>query len=352
MYEGLVKMKDKVLTFGEIMLRLSPPDFQRFLQASSFNAIYGGAEANVAVSLANFGLNVEYLTRLPENQLGEACISYLRRYGVNVEKILRGGKRLGIYFFEKGASLRSGNVIYDRMDSSISTATQAMFNWDEIFDGISWFHWTGVTPALSLNLASICLNAVEKAKEKNITISCDLNYRNKLWNYGKNPTEIMPPLIKNCDLLMGNQFNIQKMLGIRGTQQKAALKEDNADQYENILKEVMKNYPNLSMVAFTLRNTISSSHNTLSGVLYNGSKIYSTMKYNIDYIVDRIGGGDAFNAGLIYGLITYKDDLQKALEFAVAAAALKYSIYGDANLSSIDEVLKLKKGNASGIISR
>lgn len=345
-------MTNKVLTFGEILLRLSPPNYQRFTQASSFEAIYGGAEANVAVSLANFGIETDFLTRIPNNALGNACINYLRQFGVNTDKILRGGDRLGKYFFEKGASIRSGKVIYDRAHSAISTSTNEMYNWDLIFKDISWFHWTGITPALSESLANVCLNAIKVAKERNITISCDLNYRNKLWNYGKTPIEVMPELIKNCNILIGSEFNIRKMLDIALSDEQLTSDRNQTERNQKIMKKVMKKYPNLEFVGFTMRDSISSSHNTLSGLLYDRNETYSSPTYDIDFIVDRVGGGDAFNAGLLYGLLKFKDDLQKVLDFAVAAAALKHSIEGDFNLVSKSEVEKLMKGHSSGLISR
>jgi 2-dehydro-3-deoxygluconokinase len=227
-----------------------------------------------------------------------------------------------------------------------------MYNWDLIFKDISWFHWTGITPALSENLANICLNAVKVAKERNITISCDLNYRNKLWNYGKTPIEVMPKLIKNCNILIGSEFNIRKMLDIALSDEQIPSDRIQTERNQKIMKKVMKTYPNLEFVGFTMRNLISSSHNTFSGLLYDGNEIYSSPKYDIDFIVDRVGAGDAFNAGLIYGLLKFKDDLQKVLDFAVAAAALKHSIEGDFNLVSKSEVEKLMKGHSSGLISR
>lgn len=342
----------KILTFGEIMLRLSPPRFQRFIQARSFDVIYGGTEANVAVSLANFGMDVEYLTRLPENELGDACLNYLRQFGVKVGKILRAGDRLGKYFYEKGSSIRSGKVIYDRKNSAISTATNKMFDWDSIFEGVSWFHWTGITPGLSQNLANICLEGLQKAKEMEITVSCDLNFRNKLWNYGKTPTEVMPELIEKCDILIGSEFNIKKMLGISISDNKLSAKTNQLERNKIIMEELIKKYPNITKVAFTMRNSLTASHNTLSGLLYNGKEIYSSPTFDIDFIVDRVGAGDAFDAGLIYGLIHDNEDLQRVVDFATAAAALKHTIVGDFNLVSKQEVEKVMEGQSLGIISR
>lgn len=345
-------MINKILTFGEIMLRLSPPGFQRFTQARSFDVIYGGTEANVAVSLAKFGMDVEYLTRLPENELGDACLNYLRQFGIKVDHVLRGGERLGKYFYEKGASVRSGKIIYDRSNSAISTTTNEMFDWDSILEGVSWFHWTGITPGLSENLANVCLEGLKKTKEKDITVSCDLNFRNKLWNYGKTPKEIMPELIEKCDVLIGSEFNIKKMLGISLSDGKLSTEANQVEKNRKIMEKLIKKYPNIAKVAFTIRNSLTASHNTLTGLLYDGREIYSSPTYDIDFIVDRVGAGDAFDAGLIYELIHDNEGLQRVVNFATAAAALKHTIAGDFNLVSKQEVEKVMEGQSLGIISR
>ena len=345
-------MNSRVLTFGETMLRLSPPNFKRFTQARNFDVIYGGGEANVAVSLANFGIPVDYLTKLPENDIGEACIQFLRQFGVNTNKIIRGGNRMGIYFLEMGTSVRPSKVIYDRAHSAISEARVSDFNWDSIFDGVNWFHWTGITPAISQNLANICLEAVKVAKQKGITISCDLNYRSKLWKYGKDPSEIMPELVKYCDIAIGNEEDADKVLGIRAPDTDVTSGKIDAEKYQFVVKEMINKYPNLDKVAITLRGSISASHNTWSAILYDGNNLYFGPSYDIIPIVDRVGGGDSFMAGLIYGLLTYKDNLQSALNFAVAASCLKHTIVGDFNLVSIEEVLKLMEGDTSGRVSR
>ncbi len=334
------------------MLRLSPPNFKRITQALSFDAIYGGGEANVAVSLANFDIPVDYVTRLPQNEVGEACIQYLRQFGVNTKKIIRGGNRLGIYFLEIGASVRPSKVIYDRANSSIATAKADLFDWDKIFEGITWFHWTGITPAISQNLADICLEAVKAAKQKGITISCDLNYRSKLWKYGKEPSEIMPELVKYCDIAIGNEEDADKVLGIRAPDTDITSGTIDAEKYQTVVEEILNQYPNLEKVAITLRGSISASHNTWSAILYDGKNMYFGPKYDIIPIIDRVGGGDSFMAGLIYGLLTYKDNLQSALNFAVAASCLKHTIVGDFNLVSKEEVLKLMEGDTSGRVSR
>ncbi|MFX0072419.1 MAG: PfkB family carbohydrate kinase [Candidatus Hermodarchaeota archaeon] len=345
-------MNARVLTFGEIMLRLSPPNLKRFVQASNFEVIYGGGEANVATSLANFGIPVEYVTRLPQHEIGEACIQYIRQFGVNTSKIVRGGDRLGIYFLEIGASSRGSKVIYDRANSAIATATLEMFNWDEIFQDITWFHWTGITPAISQNLADICLESVKIAKKKGITVSCDLNYRSKLWKYGKKPSEIMPELVKHCDVAIGNEEDADKVLGIKAPDTDVTSGKLDATKYRFVVEEMKKLFPNLNYIAITLRGSISASHNTWSGVLYDGDEMYIGPQYDITHIVDRVGGGDSFMAGLIYGLITNKSDPFYALRFALAASCLKHTIIGDFNLVSKEEVLKLMEGDASGRVSR
>lgn len=344
-------MNGRVLTFGEIMLRLSPPGFKRFTQARSFDVMFGGAESNVAVSLTNFRIPVDYITRLPQNDIGNACIQYLRQFGVNTSKIVRGGDRIGIYFLEIGASARSSKVIYDRANSAIATAEIGMFNWDKLFKGVDWFHWTGITPAISQNLADICLEAVKFAKNKGITISCDMNYRSKLWKYGKKPSEVMPELIKYCDIAIGNEEDAEKVLGIKAPDTDITSGKIDAKKYKYVVKEIMSIFPNLKYVAITLRGSISASHNTWSGVLYDGKEMYIGPQYDITHIVDRVGGGDSFMAGLIYGLITNKDPYF-ALRFALAASCLKHTIFGDFNLVTLDEVNKLMEGDSSGRVSR
>jgi 2-dehydro-3-deoxygluconokinase len=345
-------VKAKVVTFGEIMLRLSPPGFKRFTQARSFDTIYGGGEANVAVSLANFGIPVDYVTRLPENELGDGCIQFLRQYGVGTDKILRGGDRLGIYFLEIGATQRPSKVIYDRANSAIATAQLGMFDWDKIFDGAEWFHWTGINPAITQNLADICLEATKTAKSKGLIVSCDLNYRSKLWNYGKQPSEVMSELVKHSDIAIGNEEDAEKVFGIKPPETDVTSGKLDAQKYNHVCEELMKKFPNLKYVAITLRGSISASHNTWSGVLYDGSTLYVGPQYDIAPIIDRVGGGDSFVAGLIYGYLSFKDSPQKWLNFAIAASCLKHTIIGDFNLVSVDEVLKLMGGDTSGRVSR
>lgn len=345
-------MNARVLTFGEIMLRLSPPNFQRISQARNFDVVYGGAEANVAVSLANFGIPVDYVTRLPNNEIGRTCIQYLKQFGVNTHKIIRGGERLGIYFLEVGSSVRPSKVIYDRAFSSFSTAKLIDFDWEMIFSDANWFHFTGITPAISQNLADICLEVVKIAKNKKLIISCDLNYRSNLWKYGKNPIDIMTELVSYCNVVIGNEEDTDKMLGIRAPDIDVASGVLDPEKYRFVVKEMFKQYPNLEKIAITLRGSISASHNTWSAILYDGKELFIGPQYDIIPIVDRVGGGDSFAAGLIYGLLIYKDDLQKALNFAIAASCLKHTIMGDFNLISVEEVLKLMSGDISGRVSR
>jgi 2-dehydro-3-deoxygluconokinase len=345
-------MSKKVVTFGEIMMRLSPPGFLRFGQVRSFDVIYGGGEANVAVSLANFGVPVDYITRLPDNDLGEACIQFLRQYGVGVDKIVRGGDRLGIYFLEMGAVQRGSKVIYDRAHSAIATIERGMIDWKKVFADADWFHWTGITPAISVGTAEVCLEAVQVAKEMGLTISCDLNYRKKLWKWGKKPGEVMPELVSYCDIAVGNEEDADKVFGIKAPEVNVIAGKVEAEKYLYVCEELARRFPNLKTIGTTLRGSISASHNTWSGVLWDRGEFYIAPTYDITHIVDRVGGGDSFVGGLIYGLITYEGDRRKALEFAVAASCLKHSIFGDFNMVTVAEVEKLMGGNVSGRVSR
>lgn len=342
----------KVVTFGEIMLRLTPPGFRRFSQAHSFEVVYGGGESNVAVSLANFGIPVEFVTRLPENDIGDCAAMEMRKMGVGTNFIARGGERLGIYFLEMGAVSRASKVIYDRSHSSIATIERGMIDWDKVFEDASWFHWTGITPAISATTADVCLEAIQAARKRGITVSCDLNYRKNLWKYGKKPGEVMPQLVEGCDIILGNEEDAEKHFGIHPNGVDIT-KGDTMDAaaYESVCRQLMERFSNTKKVIITLRGSISASHNTWSGVLYNGDELLESTGYDITHIVDRVGGGDSFMGGLIYGLLHYKDDRQ-ALEFAVAASCLKHTIYGDANLATVDEVEKLMRGDASGRVSR
>ena len=340
------------VTFGEIMMRLSPPGFLRFSQARSFDVIYGGGEANVAVSLANYGLPVEFVTRLPNNDLGEACLAYLRQYGVGTRFIPRGGSRLGIYFMEFGAAQRGSKVVYDRADSAIATVAKGMIDWKAVFAGAGWFHWTGITPAISAGAAEALAEGLEVARSMGITVSCDLNYRKNLWKWGKKAGEVMPDLVKLSDIAIGNEEDAEKVFGIKAEKSDVLAGKVDASDYQQVAVGLQQRFPNLKTVAITLRGSLSASHNTWSGMLQHEGKFYAAPTYDIAHIVDRVGGGDSFCGGLIYGLATHPDDPQYALDFAVAGSCLKHSIYGDFNIVSVDEVEKLMGGDASGRVSR
>ena len=334
------------------MLRLAPPGHLRFSQTGSFQAIYGGGESNVAVSLANFGIPVQFVTRIPDNDIGKCALMEMRKRNVGTDHVVYGGERLGIYFLETGAVSRGSKVVYDRAYSSMATIEKGMIDWKEVFKGAQWFHWTGITPAISQGAADVCLEAIRTANEMGLTVSTDLNYRKNLWNYGKDCSEVMPELVEGCDLILGNEEDAEKHFGIhpenvdvtKGGSMEAAA-------YESVCKELIKRFPRAKKVIITLRGSISASHNSWSGVLYNGKELLEAPTYQITHIVDRVGGGDSFMGGLIFGLLEYQDD-QKALNYAVAASCLKHTIYGDANLATREEVEKLMAGDASGRVSR
>jgi 2-dehydro-3-deoxygluconokinase len=342
----------KVITFGEILLRLSTPGFLRFRQVRSFDAIFGGGESNVSVSLAQYGIPTDFVTRLPENDLGDACIAYLKGFDVGTDKIVRGGNRLGIYFLENGAAQRGSKVIYDRDGSSIATIQKGMINWGRVFEDADWFHWTGITPSISEGLCGVCLEGIIKAKEKGLTISCDLNYRNKLWKWGKKASEVMPELVKLCDIAIGNEEDAEKVFGIKAPDTDVVAGRVKAENYQFVAEQMKNKFPNLKLIAITLRGSINANHNIWSGVAFDGSKLYVGPTFDITDIVDRVGGGDAFCGGLIYGLRSYDSDLQKVLDFAVSASCLKHSIFGDFNMVTIEEVEKLMSGETSGRVSR
>ncbi|MBN1416602.1 MAG: sugar kinase [Bacteroidales bacterium] len=341
-----------VVTFGEIMLRLSTPGFERFVQASRFDINFGGGEANVAVSLANYGIPVEYITRLPKNDIGMAAAMMLRKYGVGTRYIVWGGERMGIYFLEAGAVSRASKVIYDRAHASISTIEPGMIDWDKVFESCHWFHWTGITPAISEDTAHVCLEAIRTANRKGITVSTDLNYRKNLWKYGKKASEVMPELVAGCEIILGNEEDAEKVFGIKPEGVDITAGHVEAEAYESVCRQLMKKFPKAKKVIITLRGSINANHNTWSGVLFDGKTLFQAPQYDITHIVDRVGGGDSFMGGLIYGMLTYKDDDQKALNFAVAASCLKHTIPGDFNLVTLDEVEKLMQGDASGRVSR
>ena len=336
------------------MLRLSTPGYLRFGQARQFDATFGGGEANVAVSLANYGIDASFVTRLPENDIAKACIKDLRSYGVGVDDIIYGGDRVGIYFLETGAVARPSKVVYDRAGSSIATIQPGMIDWDKVFEGADWVHWTGITPALSQGAADVCLEAVKAANRLGVTVSCDLNYRKNLWKYGKKASELMPALVEGCDIILGNEEDADKVFGIRPEGFDVTSTGGTIDQrrFQSVGEQLMKRFPRARKVIITLRGSINANHNTWGGVLWDGKTLYQSRRYDITHIVDRVGGGDSFMGGLIYGLLTFAPDDQKALDFAVAASCLKHTIFGDFNQVTVDEVEKLMGGDASGRVSR
>ena len=344
----------KVVTFGEIMLRLAPPGFLRFSQTNSLEVVYGGGESNVAVSLANYGVPVEFVTRLPNNDIGHCAHMEMRKRGVGTTHVNWGGDRLGIYFLETGAVSRGSKVVYDRAHSAMSEITAGMIDWDVVFDGVEWFHWTGITPAISHGAADACLEAVKAASAKGITISTDLNYRKKLWNYGGDRESIMTELTSYCDIILGNEEDAEMHFGIKpeGLDITTQGHEVKAEAFLSVCKQMMSKFPRAKKVITTLRGSISASHNTWAGVMYDGNTMFESPQYQITDIVDRVGGGDSFMGGLIYGLLKYPENDQNALNFAVAASCLKHTIKGDANLVTLDEVEKLMSGDASGRVAR
>jgi len=345
-------MNRKIITFGEIMLRLATPEHQRFSQATSFCASFGGGEANVAVSLAKFGLDAEFVTRLPNNDLGDSVIMELKKHDVVTRYIIRGGERLGIYFLETGAVSRPGKVIYDRAYSSIAEIEPGMIDWDTVFKDAYWFHWTGITPSISKGAAIVCQEAISAAKKRGIVISCDLNFRKNLWKWGQSASEVMSGLVSDCDIILGNEEDAEKIFGIRPDKADVFRGEVKGARYESVCRELKKMFPRAKKIIITLRGSVSADHNTWSGVLYDGKVLYEAPVYQITHIVDRVGGGDSFMAGMIYGFLTYPDNDQKALNFAAAASCLKHTIHGDFNLVTVAEVEQLMKGDTSGRVIR
>ena len=340
----------RIVTFGEIMLRLKAPGRERFFQRPMLEATFGGGEANVAVSLANYGLDTAFVTVLPKNVLADACLQELRRYSVDTSKIKRGIGRMGIYFLEAGANQLPSKVVYDRSDSAISLAKVGDIDWDEAFDGADWFHITGITPAISANAMELSLEAVKAAKGKGLTVSCDLNYRKKLWKYGKNAPEVMSKLVKFVDVAIANEEDCQKSLGIKADVDVSSGKLE-SNKYKALSDAVLKAYPNIKMIGITLRESVSADINNWSACLNDRENFIISRKYEIRDIIDRVGGGDSFGGGLIYGLNSY-DSKQDALEFAVAASCLKHSISGDFNRVGVADIEKLMGGDASGRVQR
>jgi len=341
-------MIKKIVTFGELMLRLEPEGYYRFLQADRYDASYGGGESNVAVSLANFGLNVCFVSKMPKHEIGQAGINSLRKYGVDTSFIARGGNRVGIYFIEKGASQRPSRVIYDRSSSAIAEAIESDFDWDKIFMNAQWFHFTGITPALSDKVAKICLQACKLAKSKGIIVSCDLNYRNKLWSKEK-AAVVMGELCRYVDVCIANEEDASDIFAIKASNTDLTLGKVSCDGYREVAKALMNKF-SFSKVAITLRGSISASDNRWGAMLYDGNEFFFSKEYLV-HIVDRVGGGDSFGAGLIYSIVNNFSS-KYALEFATAASCLKHSIEGDYNQISVDEIKRLVDGDASGRVQR
>jgi 2-dehydro-3-deoxygluconokinase len=331
--------RKKVITFGEVMLRLSTPGFIRFTQASNFNITYAGAEANVAVSVAHFGIPSAHVTRFPENDLGIAATQALQKYGVDVSHIIYGEERMGVYFLENGSMQRSSRIVYDRFDSAFAHIQKDSIDWNEILKGAEWFHYTGITPAISQGAADSCLQAVKVARQLGVTISGDINYRRNLWQYGKSAQEIMPELISLTDVMIAGITDMENCTGISGS------------NFEEACRNTIRKHPNLKKIATTERESVSSSHNRISAFLFDGKKMLGSKQYDLTHIVDRVGSGDAFMAGLIYGILSKKDD-QQTLEFATACSAWKHSVEGDVNLASAEEIENLVKGENVGKLLR
>lgn len=340
----------KFVTFGEIMLRLKAPGYERFFQNTMLEATFGGGEANVAVSLANFGEDVSYMTILPNNVIGDACIRELRGFGVDTSKIIKKDGRMGIYFLEAGANQLPSKVVYDRANSAIAKAKVGDIDWNDALNGVGWFHITGITPAISESAMELSLESVKAAKKKGVTVSCDLNYRKNLWKYGKNAEEVMREMVKYVDVAVANEEDCQKSLGFK-IDANVTGGELDAENYEKLSNDVLEAYPNLKMIAITLRQSVSADINGWAACLNDREKFYLSKNYEIRDIIDRVGGGDSFCGGLIYGLNHY-DDRREALEFAVAASCLKHSIIGDFNRVSVSDVEKLMGGDASGRVQR
>ena len=340
----------KVLTFGEIMLRLKAPEHERFFQSPMLEATFGGGEANVAVSLANYGMDAEFLTVLPENDIADACICELRYFGVDTKKIVRGDGRMGIYYLEAGANQLPSKVVYDRAYSSIALAKPGDIDWDKAFDGVDWFHITGITPAISESAMALSLESVKEAKKRNITVSCDLNYRKNLWKYGKKASEIMREMAKYVDVAIANEEDVQKSLEIT-VDVNVESGELDREKYRALGNKVLEAYPNMQCIAITLRESHSADWNSWAACLNDGKDFYVSKKYEIRDIIDRVGGGDSFAGGLIYGLNHYEDK-QQALEFAVAASCLKHSVIGDFNRVGVSDVTKLMGGDGTGRVQR
>lgn len=345
----------KIVTFGEILLRLTPPGYLKFSQGTTLCATFGGSETNVAVSLSHFGLESEFVTKLPQNYVADTAIANLRSHNVGVGNIARGGERIGLYYYENTASVRAAQIVYDRADSSYSTSSNADYDWEHIFTNAGWFHWSGIGPSLSASAADVTLKAIEKANEMGLTVSADLNYRKHLWRYGKKAEEVMPVLAEKCDVLFGTEGEYQKTFGVEPvpftiTDVKA---DFDVEKHKEFCKEVMKRAPKCKKMFVALRNVIDAKHHIFVGLLYTQEgEFYVSRTYLISPVVDCVGCGDAFAAGMIYGVCEYGADNQKALDFATAAAIIKNSYEGDFNLASSSEVKTLMAGNDNGAVAR
>ena len=346
-------MTNKVVTFGEIMIRLGAPDHLLMEQSHQLDVSFAGAEANVAYSLVNYGVEAEYVTCLPHHPLADRCLKELRGNGVCLSHVKRQGERMGVLYLEPGSNARPSKIWYDRANSSFAAMPENCFDWEEILDGADWFHWTGITPALSENAAKECLKAIQTANELGITVSCDINYRGNLWKYGKTASEVMPELVAGSDVILGNEEDCEKVFGIKPKDFDANKTEGVIDQtaFISVCQQMMERFPRCKKMAVTLRGSVNADHNTWGGVLYDGSQLLQSRRYDITDIVDRVGGGDSFMGGLIYGLLHYQDD-KKALEFATAASCLKHAIKGDYNMMTVKDVEALMGGDASGRVKR
>lgn len=334
----------KIITFGEVLLRLSTPEYLRFTQAVNFNADYGGSELNVASTLVNFGMDAEFVSRIPDNDIGKSALMHIRKNGVSTNFINSGGDRLGIYFLEKGASMRGSKVVYDRAFSSFSTLKKGMINWEEVFKNASWFHWSGITPGISQDAADVCFEAIEVAHKLGLTVSTDFNYRANLWDYGKSPKEIMIKMVSLCDLILAGDYAAKQYFNLNPQG------NSETELQVSLCEKLKLLFPKVKKIAITNRIETNASQNKWSALLYDGTNLLRSKVYDIPFIVDRIGTGDSFMGALIYGLNNFDD--QKALEFAVAASCLKHTIYGDTNQISREEVEKLLSGDGTGRVIR
>lgn len=342
----------KIITFGELLMRLTPPQNQRFAQANSYTINYGGAEANAAITLAQLGHDVEFVSALPSNEIGRSALREMTKWGINTTHVQFNGQKMGLYFMEQGVSVRGGNIVYDREGSSFCNINDTTFDWDSILDKAEWFHWTGITPALSAGAAKACLKAIKVANKKGIKVSCDLNYRSKLWNYGADPKDVMPELIANSNIVLANEDDVSEYLGLTARSGDAEIVEGFGERnYKFVSEAIVKAYPKVDQVITTLRQTINATHNLWSGVSYDGQKFLKGRDFDINNIVDRVGGGDSFMGAFIHGISKF-EHTQEALDFALAASSLKLTISGDYNIVSETEIMNFLNHEGVGRISR